>query len=147
MTGTLWRGLWLHKKHKMPQKMLMANRQLTVCQAACSALHVDCLCQSSEQACGRCVMVLIDVHGHAHGVVPGSTPALLMSPGFSLGAIFLSVSGLVEMVNQLSPSHCGPRGFFKSHCEGKGKSSWNFPLPELGILSLSLETRRIPRTG
>lgn len=37
-----------------------------------------------------------------HGVVPG-TPTLLMSPGFSLGAIFLSVSGLVEMVNQLSP--------------------------------------------
>lgn len=104
MTGILWRGLWLHKKHKMPQKMLMANRQLTVCQAACSALHVDCLCQSSEQPCGRCVMVLIDVHSHAHGVVPGSTPTLLMSPGFSLGAIFLSVSGLVEMVNQLSPS-------------------------------------------
>lgn len=37
-------------------------------------------------------------------VVPGSTHTLLMSPGFSLEAIFLSVSGLVGMVNQLSPS-------------------------------------------
>ena len=60
MKAPLWRGR--HKKHKMLQKMLMANRQLTVCQAA-SALHVDCLCQSSGQPCGRCVMVLIDARG------------------------------------------------------------------------------------
>lgn len=82
-------------------------------------------------------------------VVPGSTHTLLMSPGFSLGVIFLSVSGLVGMVNQLSLSLTVVPEVSSNHTvkARERKSSWNFPLPELGILSLSFESRRIPRTG